>query len=175
MIIGITGKSGSGKSHFSEMLVKINPTLIHIDIDKIGHAAFEVPDVKKKLIEVFGADIIKDGIVDRKQIADLVFTNRHLYQKMSDVTWEYMQKLIDEAISDTTKSYILDWLLLPHSHYIRWCDARYLIKRDEQQRINAVLKRDGITLDQMAARDSAGIEYNEQDFDFVITNNGSMK
>lgn len=167
MIIGITGKSGSGKNYFAETLLQNNPNLVHVDIDIIGHKAFEIQEVKNRLIETFGS-------VDRKEIADLIFNNRNVYDKFVDITWVYMQGMIDKIINDKEKDYILNWILLPKSKYFNMCDINYLIKRDEEERIKSALKRDGITINQMCDRDKNSIEYNENDFDFVIINKGGV-
>ena len=46
-IIGITGKSGSGKSFFASLLAqKLNCP--YVDVDKIGHKASSDPEILKK-------------------------------------------------------------------------------------------------------------------------------
>lgn len=172
MIIGITGKSGSGKNYFAESLLRINPNLIHIDIDTIGHKVLELQDVKSKLIETFGNNIVSKQGIDRKKLADLVFNNRHKHEQMADITWAHMKSMIDEAISDNSKDYILNWILLPHSHYFNMCDIKYLIRRNDNLRIRSVLTRDRISPLQLKARDNNGIQYSEKDYDYVIINNG---
>ena len=175
MIIGVAGKSGAGKNFFAESLRIINPRLIHVDIDLIGHQTFEIPEVMEKLIMYFGDKILRDGKIDRKAVADLVFTNRHNYDQMAEATWGHMQRLIDEAISDPTQDYILNWILLPHSRYFAMCGITYLVVRDEELRVDGVLERDGITRDALEDRDTNGIKYNPSDFTFVVLNNRRAK
>ena len=68
-IIGITGKSGSGKTTFASSLSKkIKCKHIYIDIDKIGHQALLQPDIVDKLCNTFGNEILDEkGKIDRKK------------------------------------------------------------------------------------------------------------
>lgn len=66
-IIGITGKSGSGKTTFASSLSK-KIKCKHIDIDKIGHQALLQPDIVDKLCNTFGNEILDEkGKIDRKK------------------------------------------------------------------------------------------------------------
>lgn len=170
MIIGITGKSGSGKNYFAENLMRLNENIVHIDIDLIGHNVFEIYEIKQNIIKCFGDNILTNNKIDRKKLADIVFNSRHEHQKLSDITWDYMQKEIDEIISDKSNDYILNWILLPHTKYFKMCDVKYLIERNDEDRVNAILKRDKISIDKIQERDNNSIAYNHNDFNFVINN-----
>ena len=116
MIIGICGKSGSGKSTLANQIVELtNNKSIHLDIDKVGHEVLLLPNVKEEIVSSFGPSIIQEGIVDRKNLGEMVFNSRHKMKKISDITWEYMQIEIDKFINyNSDKIIILDWLLLTY-------------------------------------------------------------
>jgi len=59
-IIGITGKSGSGKTTVASLIAK-KMNGIHLDIDKIGHEALLQEDVIKKLCNNFGTEILNEN------------------------------------------------------------------------------------------------------------------
>lgn len=65
---------------------------------------------------------------------------------------------------------ILDWILLPHSHYWNMCDKKILIISNEKQRKEKVMMRDGISNEYLENRDSAGISYDDIMFDEIIRN-----
>ena len=161
MIIGITGKSGSGKSTYAEKLSKENGYAV-VHIDEIGHKVLESDYVKNKLIEIFGA-------TDRKQIGDLIFTHRHLYKEMSDLVWDDMKREIDLLLSKHN-DIILDWLLLPHTHYWNMCDKKILVVADEDERKRRVMARDNIAVEYLNKRDAAGINYDNIEFDEIKEN-----
>lgn len=168
MIIGITGKSGVGKSTHAEKFAKENGCFV-IHIDDIGHKVLESDDIKNKLLELFGEDSVVNGLVDRKYIGDLVFANRHLYKSLSDIVWNSMKNEID-ILLNSHSNVILDWILLPHTHYWKMCDKKILVVADESERKVRVMSRDNISTEYLAKRDSAGINYDSIEFDEIIEN-----
>lgn len=168
MIIGITGKSGVGKSTYALKIAEENGFRV-LHVDKISHGIMNLPAIKAKLIDMFGNEVIKDGTVDRKYLGDLIFTNRHTYKEMSDLIWDMMKHRIDHILS-THENVILDWILLPHSHYWKMCDKKILITADEEQRKEMVMKRDNISKEYLEKRDSASISYDDFVFDEIIYN-----
>lgn len=166
MIIGITGKSGSGKSTYACQIAEENGFYV-VDIDKISHAIISLPSIKVKLIAIFGDDVIKDGEVDRKYLGDLIFTNRHLYKEMSALIWDMMKYRIDYIVSKH-ENVILEWILLPHTHYWKLCDTKILMVADEEDRKKRVMARDNISAEYLSKRDSAGIDYSNIEFDQII-------
>lgn len=59
-VIGVTGKSGSGKTTFATLLSqKLNCK--YIDIDKIGHESLVQADILKELCKIFGTEIVDNN------------------------------------------------------------------------------------------------------------------
>ena len=168
MIIGITGKSGVGKSTYANKIAQKNGFYV-IHIDEVSHRVMEFPNVKQKLVDTFGEEIIKNGLVNRKYLGDLIFTNRHSYGEMNDIVWQELKNEINRELLNH-KDVILDWILLPHSHYWKMCDKKILIIADEEQRKEKVMKRDNISKEYLEKRDSASINYDSFKFDEVIKN-----
>lgn len=168
MIIGITGKSGVGKSTYANKIAKdFNMYVIHID--EISHKIMELPNVKENLIKTFGTNVIQNGLINRKYLGDMIFTNRHLYEEMNDIVWQEMKHEIDRELQNH-ENIVLDWILLPHSHYWKLCDKKVLITADERQRREKVMLRDNISEEYLDKRDSASIDYDDIKFDEIITN-----
>lgn len=168
MIIGITGKSGVGKTTYADKIAKENGFRV-VHIDKISHGIMNLAAIKARLVDMFGDEVVKNGAVDRKYLGDLIFTNRQVYKEMSDLIWDMMKQRIDYILS-THENVILDWILLPHSHYWKMCDKRILIIADEEQRKEMVMKRDNISKEYLEKRDSASISYDDFIFDEIINN-----
>ena len=168
MIIGITGKSGAGKSTYACRLAEENGFRV-VHIDKISHGIMNLAAIKSSLIGIFGEEVIKDGAVDRKYLGDLIFENRHLYKELSDLIWGMMKDKIDYILSKH-ENVILDWILLPHTHYWAMCDKKILIVADEEDRVARVMARDNISAEYLNKRDAAGIDYDLTQFDEIIKN-----
>lgn len=173
MIIGICGKSGSGKSTLSNQIIQsTNKEAIHLDIDKIGHSVLLLPEVKVELINSFGESIIKDNIVDRKKLGEIVFNSRNKMNRLSNVVWKYMQIEIDDFLEfNKDKIVILDWLLLPISKYFDMCDIKILLDIPYDVRKYRAIKRDNISEEAFDLREKASINFNKSIFDYVLKTN----
>lgn len=172
MLIGICGKSGSGKSTIAKELAKDRFNFIHLDIDTIGHKSHNDEEVKQKLINTFGSEITPDGNIDRKKLGRIVFSSKEDMKKLEDITWNYMEKEIDKFINNNKdKIIILDWQLLPKTKYMELCDIKVLIDIPYEIRKQRAIKRDNITEEQFNLREKASITYNKSDFDYVFNIN----
>lgn len=165
MIIGVTGKSGVGKTTYAKNHA-CTLGYSYINIDEIGHEVLDDPNTRAQIKEKFNIEV---SSTNRKKLGELVFSNRNNEMKqLADIAWEKMKAIIDERIKFSNSGVILDWILLPHTHYFKMCDKKILIKLNENERKRRVLLRDNITEEELALRDKASIEYNEADFDTII-------
>ena len=173
MIIGICGKSCSGKSTLTTYLKESKGNnVVCLSIDKVGHNVLEISEVQRELIKSFGNDIIKNSSVDRKRLGELVFNSRIEMSKLTDITWKYMQIEIDEFINQNQdKIIILDWLLLPITKYFDMCDIKILLDIPYEIRKKRARLRDNITEEEFALREKASIDFNKEDFDYCLNNN----
>ena len=173
MIIGICGKSGSGKSALANQIIELtNNKAVHLDIDKVGHSVLLLPEIKEELINSFGGSIIKENIIDRKKLGKIVFNSRNEMHKLSDITWKYMQIEIDNFLKvNKDKIIILDWLLLSISKYFAMCDIKILLDIPYEIRKERAMKRDNITEEAFDLREKASIDFDKNNFDYVINSN----
>ena len=176
MIVGICGKSGSGKSTLAKQFINIYDEATYCDIDKIGHKVLTIAEVKQELINCFGNEIINNDNIDRKYLGNIVFNSRERMDKLSDITWKYMQIEIDKFLNENkNKIIILDWILLPISKYFDICDLKILLDIPYSIRKERAMKRDNIKEDAFALREKASINYDNFKFDFIIKDNDIEK
>lgn len=171
MIISICGKSGSGKSTLTNELIKhYADTAIHIDVDKIGHYVNTIPEVLAEEVNCFGEKILTNGIVDRKKLGKIVFSDDKEMTKLTEITWEYMEKEIDRIIEvNKNKLIILDWQLTPKTKFFEQSDLTVLLDVPVEIRKSRILKRDTITPEQFDIREQASIDYSLYKFDIIQT------
>ena len=108
MIIGICGKSGSGKTTISNYLKEIyQEAVVVVDIDKIGHKSYSNEEVRKKIIDQFSDKVLTNNEVDRKKLAPIVFNSKDNMHILEEITWGYMKKEIDQIIDDNKQKIIV--------------------------------------------------------------------
>lgn len=172
MIIGITGKSGSGKSTLAEYLKTRYEDSIYLDIDTIGHEVLYMSEIKNELVSSFGECILENGNVDRKKLGYIVFNSRNEMDRLTDITWKYMQIKIDDILrKNQGKIVIMDWILLPITKYFRMCDKRILLDVPYEIRLERAIKRDNITKKDFDLREKASIDFDKDAFDLVLDQN----
>lgn len=170
-IIGITGKSGSGKSTLTELLSK-KLNCKSVNIDKIGHRATSDEKIVEKLCQTFGNDILdNEGKVDRKKLGNIVFSSKEKMDLLTEITWGYMQNIIDDILKEKPEFIILEWALLPiDDKYWSRCDVKILMTADYDERKKVVIERDNITEEYFAKRELSCIDYTKFKFDYLFEN-----
>lgn len=175
MIISIVGKSGSGKSTIARTLLTLDERILHVDIDQISHQVLTFKEVQEALQNTFGTDVVMDGEVQRKVLGQIVFTTPEQMQKLTDITWHHMEKIIDSIIENNpNKIILLDYLLLPKTKYFEqshlkiWVDAPYEVRVERV--IKRAIQERNVTRDYFQKRDRAGVDYEEGKYDIVINN-----
>ncbi len=175
MLITISGKSGSGKTFISDYLCSLDDNIVHLNIDIVGHKVLESENIIQCLVEKFNLKLV-DGKIDRVILGDIVFNNRDKMQSLKEITWGEMQKNIDIFIyKNNGKIIILDYILMPLTKYFKISDINILVKSDFDIRMKRATKRDGIDSLKFNDREKATIDYNEDDFNYIISNYDIVK
>lgn len=177
MIICVCGKSGSGKSTLSMELKKIYiDKLVHIDIDQIAHNVLNDNIVKKELVETFGNNILTNDFIDRKKLGLIVFNSKERMDKLSNITWKFMKLKIDEIIENNKdKIIILDYLLIYKTDYFKNSDLKILIDVPYEVRRDRCMLRDNISEEEFNLREQGSIDFNEDDFDYILKDINEIK
>lgn len=169
-IIGVTGKSGAGKSTFSELLAN-ELDCPRIDIDKIGHLSLKDEKIKEELCDNFGNDILNEnGEVNRKVLGKKVFGSQDQMEKLNNITWGYMQNKLNQVLEENHEAVVLEWILLPKTDFWNKCDTKILVTADNFIRKEKIIERDNISLEYLEQRDQSSIDYGPFEFDHIINN-----
>ncbi len=175
MLISIVGKSGSGKSTVAKTLTTYDERIFHIDVDKISHYVLTLPEVQERIRTDISYDCVLDNEVQRKTLGKIVFASPKEMQKLTDITWKEMERVIDEQIaSHQDKIILLDYILLPKTKYFAQSDLRIWVDAPYEVRLDRVIKRavaaESITPEYFLQRDLSGIDYEERQYDIFIKN-----
>lgn len=176
-IIGITGSSGSGKSSACRIIKKRRNTKI-IDADEI---AKELQDNKtiyyEKIVEAFGKDILLDnGSINRKKLANIIFSNLVEKEKLDKLTFKYVVEEIKTRIELLKKQdlnyIVVDAPTLIEAGMLDMFDIIIVVKSNEKNKIDRICKRDEITVKEAQKRlaSQKSDEFYEAYANFVISN-----
>lgn len=169
MLISLCGKSCAGKTTIAHELINIyGGDGIQIDIDRIGHKVLTIKEVKEQLVNAFG-NITTNGEIDRKKLGPIVFSSPKQMERLTAITWKYMEQEIDKTIEENKdKIIVLDWALLPKTKYFGESEFRVLLDVDYETRKKRALMRDHISEEQFELREQASMQYDKTDFNFVL-------
>ena len=171
MIICIVGKSGSGKSTITNMLYSIDNSFVIIDGDKVSHDVLKIDDVKNKIKIEFGNVFDNNFNIDRQKLRSIVFNNQEKLKFINELSWKYMEKIIDNIIDNNKdKNIIIDWLLSPLTKYFNYSDLKILVDAPYDIRMARVLIRDNISSIDFKMRDNASPIIDNEKYDYIINN-----
>lgn len=142
-IIGLTGGIGSGKSTVAGILRSLGCYVT--DSDALARAALEQPEIRSKLVERWGDDIVgENGFVDRRAIGAIVFGNeveRKWLESMTHPWIEARRKEQFDAAPAETVAFVIDAPLLVEAGLDEQCDAVIFVDAPVEMRRKRV--RDG--------------------------------
>ncbi len=176
MLIALTGGLGCGKSAVLKLFHDLG--IKTISADKIVHKLLEDKWVKKRLKKMFGQQILKkDGHVDRKKLAKIVFSNpddkRKLEALLHPVVYERIMKEHEKAKDDIM---VAEIPLLFETKSQKLFD-KVITVYTPYEVAAARLKRRGMTTDEIDARLKSQLPVKEkvEKADFVIDNSGTLE
>ena len=174
-LIGITGKTGTGKSTIATILAqKLGGQ--YVDIDKIGHQATSDPIITKKLCDIFGNELLDaNGTINRKKLGNIVFGNTNKMQILTDITWEYMEHKLDYILLQKQQLFIFDWALLPKVKYWDMCNMKIFVTSDDIVRKKRILERDHISPEYLEKREASALNYTHLTFDYIFDNDYTVE
>ncbi len=179
LIIGLTGNSGSGKSYVASLFEKKG--IPSIDTDAIVHRLYEDnPDCINKLKSVYGDSIIlPDGTVNRKALADIVFSDSEYLRILNEIVHGFVrsevQKKLNKFAEQNKTAVIIDAPLLFESGLDKECDLTMAVIADEGTKVERITKRDKITPEKAILRlkNQKSNEFFREKCKFIISNNGN--
>jgi dephospho-CoA kinase len=183
-IIGLTGRSGSGKHEVSVILEKHG--IPCLDTDAIYHALLqEKNDCTAELASTFGTQILNEnGLVDRKRLSNTVFGKENtpaLLHTLNKITHKYIMartyELVREHEKNNAKAVVIDAPLLFEAEVDKECDLTLAVLAPQNICISRIMARDAITED--AARRRLAAQHQDDFFvshcTATVTNDGDLE
>lgn len=157
MVIGLTGGIGSGKSTVSDYLREKGYTIL--DADEISrNLTKNDAAVRNEIKKVFGDEAFDEsGQLNRKKVADLVFSNTELKEKLERIVTERVIEISLEEIANWKKKrpgdiLFFDAPLLFEFGLDAYTDESWVVYAPKKKRIERVVDRDKVSPAQVEAR-----------------------
>jgi len=181
LIIGVTGGIGSGKSTVVRILQKYGADVIFAD-DVAKEMTEPGMPAYKEIIKHFGAGIIgEDKRIDRKKLADIVFSDSAELQVLNRLTHsivvERIRELVDGYRNSGSKMVVVEAIVPVEHGFLDLVDSVWVVLADQSSRIERVMKRSRMTYEEAERRiksqmsDDMYISIADQ----IIYNNGSLE
>jgi len=174
LIVALTGGIGAGKSlaaqYFSELGARV------VDADQLARIAIERGSAGfDDVITRFGEAIMRDGDIDRKALAEIIFSDAKAKEDLEAIIHPRVRELFLEVVSDLQPDEILIYEipLLVETGARANFDLVITVEADLEVRKERLRKR-GMFISEIERRISqqASREEREDAADFVIINNG---
>ncbi|MCK0180021.1 dephospho-CoA kinase [Flavobacteriaceae bacterium S0862] len=141
-IIGLTGGIGSGKTTVANMFFELGVPVYIADVEakKLMNKS---KIIKRKLVKLFGDDAYIDNELNKPFIAQKIFSNKDLLEKMNAIVHPKVAAHFKRWIAKQTAPYVIKEaaILFENNNYLQ-CDAVILVVADKETRIQRVIKRD---------------------------------
>ena len=173
-VIALTGGIGSGKSLAAEYFASLGADVI--DADQLSRQAIErgTPGFDA-VVTAFGDGILKDGSIDRRALADIVFKDPEARTKLEEIVHPYVRELFKEAVTHTPQEKILIYEipLLVETGAAKNFDFIVTVEAPDELRKERLLKK-GLHISDIEKRMAAQAtsEQRRTIADAVIENNG---
>lgn len=165
-LIGLCGRSGSGKGVFST--VASQNGIFVIDCDAVYKDLVSKPtDLLSELESEFGNEIIKNGALDRRTLAPIVFSNKEKLSKLNEISHKYVRAEIERIVSSLPDEMIvlLDAPTLFESGIDEMCDLIVGVIASDELCISRIIKRDNISEEEAKLRLA-----NQNSLEFIVDN-----
>lgn len=143
--IGITGGIGAGKTAVSKLFIERGFPVFFSD-DEAKNLMHQDPVVRQKIKDIFGNKAYtKDGL-NRKFIADKIFTNNELKEKINQIIHPAVREAFSKWADEQSSEIVFNEaaILFETGSYTQF-DYTILVTAPIETRIERVIKRDNTT------------------------------
>ncbi len=141
-VIGILGGIGSGKSSVTNEFAKLGCKVI--DADKIAHKILDEKNIKEKVAEIFGKEILdSSGQIERIKLAEAAFGSKEKLDKLNSIIHPPVLAKIELLIEKyqqqpKTRAIVLDVPLLMEIGWHKRCDKLVFVDCKKSLRLNRI-------------------------------------
>lgn len=151
-VFGFTGPTGSGKTCAMHAVEELGG--FAIDCDALYHDMLQSDtELKNALCSAFGADIFKEGQLDRKALAAIVFRSEDELKRLNDIVFDLIPQEVLRRIEASDAALIgIDAVNLTDCVLLDFCDHTVAVTAPAEIRLARIMKRDALTREEAEMR-----------------------
>ena len=174
--VGLTGGLGAGKSEALDALRELGAATL--STDTVVHELLADPDLRELVSSRLGADVVRDGSLDRSAIAERVFADDEARSWLEGVLWPRVGERVGawraevESADPRPRAAVVEVPLLFESGMEAIFDRTIAVVADEAVRVERAGRRGHAALAERTGRQLTQ-EQKAQRADFTVRNDGS--
>jgi len=173
--VGVTGGIGSGKTLVCSIISAMGYPVFNADLEArriIDSDSNVVCSIKK----IFGDSIYVNGILNRKEVAEIVFSDPFLLEKLNSIVHPVVAEYFNRWILHySSRSLVIEEAaILFESGAFRAVDKTIVVTAPNELRIQRIKERDGISRETILGRMNNQLPQEEliKKCDYIIENDG---
>lgn len=170
--IGLTGGIGSGKSTVAKVFEVLGVPVFYADV-----VAKEIMNInavlRKHLIEAFGKEVYANNVINRSYLSSIVFKDATQLERLNAIVHPITIAEAEQWFRQQTTPYVIkEAALLFEAGTAKELDYIIGVSAPKKLRVERVMKRDGISKEQVLQRMSKQMDEAEKIklCDFVLVN-----
>lgn len=175
MIVGITGGTGCGKTTALQAVADLGGLVL--DCDEIYHQLLQTDKNLLFSIEDRFPGTVKNGVLQRKKLGNLVFSDETALKDLNKITHAAVKKEVQRRLSSHKNLAAIDAIALFEGGLAELCDLTVAICAPEDVRISRLTAREGICAEYAQKRIDA--QRPQADFrrmcNYVLENDGTKE
>ncbi len=175
-IIGVTGGIGSGKSMVCDVFATLGIPVFEAD-EQAKKIYEDYPQLLDTLRDLFGDAIMHNGHLNKPALAKIVFNNEAELLKLNALVHPLVKDQFHQWIRQQNAPYIIrEAAILIESGAYAGCDRIILVTAPADLRIKRVMKRSGLSAEEISARISKQMNDEEKSkyADYIIQNDDTQ-
>lgn len=175
MVIGLTGKSCSGKNYVGRVLEGIG--LEVWDTDRMCHDGLN--ENIRAIVSEFGEGVVQGAEISRQALGKIVFSDPERRKALENILYPWLREKVEEWIKRNPEGIlVLNGALLYRAGFCDLCECVIYVDASYETRLRRAIERDGLDEKTFMLR-----EQSQQDVDFrdvtypvtlyIVSNNDS--
>ncbi|MCL2417209.1 MAG: dephospho-CoA kinase [Bacteroidales bacterium] len=145
--LGLTGGIGSGKTTVAKLFEMLGAPVFYADFE--AHRIRSQTAIHKQIVKHFGEKILTEKQIDKRKLANLVFTDSEALQWLNNLIHPLVEKEFEKWCGvqkeHNPKVVIMEAALIFEANFEHLFDKIIVVDAPEELRIERVMKRENIS------------------------------